>query len=143
MSAADVLHACACAGVLVTADGGRLHVRSEDGSPIPPALLAALREHKAALLALLDGRPEPRRGHCWTCGGPVLGWPDALYANCAPCALTGARRVRMRLHGTERTPGSEPELAGGCAKRKTLRMLDTLEKEDVVMKYGTDLVRRP
>jgi hypothetical protein len=143
MNAADVLRQCARAGVLVSADGGRLHVRSVDGAPVPSDLLVDLRAHKAELLAILAGRPEPRPGRCWSCGQPVLGWPAALFANCAACALTGTRRVLARLHGIERTPGSESELAEGYEKRKTRRMLGTLGKEDVVMKYGSNLVRRP
>jgi hypothetical protein len=82
MNVDDVLRACARAGVLVSAGGSRLHVRTVDGTPIPPDILAALRTHKAELLRILAGRPEPRPGRCWSCGQPVLGWPVRLPGGC-------------------------------------------------------------
>lgn len=101
MSADAVLRRCARAGVAVWNDGGQLRYRVLDGAGLPADLADDLRRHKAELCALLNGRPEPRPGHCWTCGGPVLGWPDALYANCGDCVLAAAERILGGLRGRE------------------------------------------
>lgn len=93
MRGADaVLRACARAGVIVTADGPHLDAWTEDGSPLPVELIAALRAHKSELLAILNGK-QPRRGRCWTCGAPVPGEPDLLYAACAGCAQAALERL--------------------------------------------------
>jgi hypothetical protein len=99
MSVDALLRRCGERGIALWAADGHLRYRVLDGSGLPADLAAALRTHKAELLRILAGRPEPRPGRCWSCGQPVLGWPAALYANCAGCALAGARRVLARLTG--------------------------------------------
>jgi hypothetical protein len=109
MSVDETLRACARAGVIVWNEGCRLRYRTLTGDGLPADLADALRAHRDELLALLAGRPEPRPGRCWTCGGEVAGWPDALYANCATCASEGARRVLARLRG-DGSPASRDRL---------------------------------
>ena len=94
----DLLRELSRAGVVVTAAGDRLHYRSETGQPIPAALIARLRDHKAELLAILAGKC-PQRGHCWTCGVRLPLEPWLLYAQCAECAVAALGRLRGRGGG--------------------------------------------
>ncbi len=112
-TAAELLARLRGHGVEVCADGDGLRYRPKDA--LTPALLAELRRHKWALLALLAAddpavvwrveamrarHPRPWRfppfltvrdvprgaGGCHSCGEPLQPLSDALGARCAACA---------------------------------------------------------
>jgi hypothetical protein len=80
-------------GVMLRPDGDRLHVRPVEA--LTPEELAALREHKADVLALLAAPPSspPRYFHPWPDSLPGLGRRTvAAFDVCADCgAGTWAR----------------------------------------------------
>ncbi|MEW5251376.1 condensation domain-containing protein, partial [Microbulbifer sp. 2201CG32-9] len=56
MTIAQILTFCRQQGVVLRAEGERLKVLSEAGADLPPALVKALREHKKALLDVLQSQ---------------------------------------------------------------------------------------
>lgn len=80
MTAIEVLYECRARGVKLQADGGRLRFSPPDR--VPSALVAALREHKPELLAMLADPPpvvEPETHadrEALRFMRTAVGWPD-------------------------------------------------------------------
>jgi hypothetical protein len=91
VSAAALLREARQAGVNARLEGGT--VRLSAATPPPPELLATLREHRAAILAILSGDA------CRRCGDP-LAWPapvgitfDDGTSECMRCADAEVERI--------------------------------------------------
>ena len=94
MTATEILSELARRGVDLEVHGDRLRFRPKEA--VTPALLEVLREHKAALLARLDGEHSvcawPAR-RCYRCNG-FLFWRSVLGAVvCAQCHPPAAKSL--------------------------------------------------
>lgn len=76
-------------GIVLTAAGGRLHVRSQGA--VPSYVVQQIAARKDELLAFMAPKPSViSRGHCLVCGRQLSAYPQpGEWLRCAGCGNAG------------------------------------------------------